>query len=310
MNVKDKLRKFVIKTCCSYPPVAKKIYNEISSEYYVKYMGVFKDDLCIIIYIHTENRILISKMSQLIKSIAIDISSIGNYKNVEGKLVSEYGDIPKKRGVKRKINCIKPVVETIKSQPINETTKSQPIIHYVKPINNCILIHDNIHTHKTIGPSCPNSFHAIWSSTNGFWSPEMWIGPCKNIIPSERKHINKNIINELLVEQDHKCRLCKTTVFMGTYSNSDTDHIIPIRYGGKSCKSNLQILCITCHRRKTSLECKKVVTLMGESDVIWDCNNVYISNSHVYFKPETIEKSNPKDCLKYFSSRAGIFILD
>ena len=148
----------------------------------------------------------------------------------------------------------------------------------------------------------------------------MWVGPEKNIKVVPRKSINRGVIQELLSDQQDKCRLCKLPIFMGTYSNSDVDHIIPLKHGGSSDPGNLQVLCVTCHRRKTALECKKVVTIMGDDKKCDDgneCNmwgsKLYLSNSRIHFEPDSITDvagSTPKNALEYFDSRIGLFITD
>ena len=137
----------------------------------------------------------------------------------------------------------------------------------------------------------------------------MWVGPHCNLKVTKRSTINPQVIGEIFKDQCDECRLCRTPIFMGTYSNSDIDHIIPLKHGGTSDKSNLQALCVTCHRRKTALECKKLVTTMGDEGVEWLDGVTYLCNSHVHFDPDVIVKSNPKDALKTFGFRAGLFVL-
>lgn len=185
----------------------------------------------------------------------------------------------------------------------------QPATNLAEPkANNSILIHDDIYVNKTFGEPTPDMFHAVWSSTDGFWSPHMWVGPVRNIVPTPRGSIKPRVVQELLEEQESKCRLCRTDVFMGTYSNSEVDHIIPLSYGGSCSKSNLQILCVTCHRRKTALECKKVFSLMGS--VNWEPDKVYISNAHAHYEPELIRSKNPKAFPEENSVKQGLYVLD
>jgi len=61
-------------------------------------------------------------------------------------------------------------------------------------------------------------------------------------------------------------RLCSCQVSRGVYSNSDVDHIIPLNLGGLSTESNLQIICVPCHRRKTALESRKICRRMTEPE--------------------------------------------
>ena len=48
-----------------------------------------------------------------------------------------------------------------------------------------------------------------------------------------------------------KCAVCGRDAFI-----CDFDHIIPIILGGQNRESNLQLLCIPCHKAKTKLDVK------------------------------------------------------
>lgn len=51
----------------------------------------------------------------------------------------------------------------------------------------------------------------------------------------------------LLHHQNYECNLCHKAI---TLSNSELDHIIPWSMVGDELKNNLQMLCISCNRRK------------------------------------------------------------
>lgn len=53
---------------------------------------------------------------------------------------------------------------------------------------------------------------------------------------------------DLLAKQKAKCANC----FEDCTLNYEVDHIIPIRDGGPDWKENLQILCVSCNRKKNA----------------------------------------------------------
>ncbi len=274
------------------------------------------EDSSIFVYVYTENVIVSHKMNQLIRSIGIDVLSTMVYNEMVGTLLTEHGVRPKRRGPVKKVTRKTSTSPSPKlSSPVtssSSTTPSSP-----KKVRKGNSIPDDIYLNRTVdsnsklqNPSGPNSFHAIWSSRDGLWHPAMWVGPIRNITPSKRKSVSQKTINDLMIDQDRTCRLCDTTVFMGTYSNSDVDHIIPLKFGGSCNPTNLQILCVTCHRRKTALECKKVMTLMGDETVDWGSENLYLTNTHVHYEPRVIPRTNPKEFLVNNGYIPGLFVLE
>lgn len=179
-----------------------------------------------------------------------------------------------------------------------------------RQVPNSLTILDSVYYRTVSVPTDPNAFHAVWSSANGLWFAAMWVGPVRNIFPVPRANIKPHVIQELMEEQESKCHLCSTDVSRGTYSNSDVDHIIPLKHGGSCNKGNLQVLCVTCHRRKTALECKKVVAIMGSKDVTWVDGVVYMTNTHVHHDVPNIPRSDPHDAMEVLGSGPGLFVLD
>lgn len=57
-------------------------------------------------------------------------------------------------------------------------------------------------------------------------------------------YINKNLVKEVLEKYKHKCNQC------GSKERLEIDHIKPVVRGGETIYSNLQVLCITCNRKK------------------------------------------------------------
>lgn len=268
-----------------------------------------------------------SKLNRILVEMGIATNGIVKSKRMVGEILSKHGEMPKMGRTPKSKKTMDQ--EPSPPQTINNMDNPASIVSNVSQpetiecppkkarfsstppkVNKSVLIHDEVYVQKTFGTPSPDMFHAVWSSTDGLWSPHMWVGPVRNIVPMSRKSIKSQVIQELFEEQESKCRLCRTDVFMGTYSNSDVDHIVPLRYGGSCLKSNLQVLCVICHRRKTALECKKVFTLMGSSEVIWEVGKVYIANTHVHYKPEVVHSNNPKAFLEQNGNKAGLFVLE
>lgn len=98
-------------------------------------------------------------------------------------------------------------------------------------------------------------FRPIWyRKTNGRWEPAFWIGPTENIIPVQRSSISSMDRNSVMIRQSNKCNSCNDKICLYPFANADLDHIIPLSLGGKNVVSNLQLLCVMCHRHKTALE--------------------------------------------------------
>lgn len=98
-------------------------------------------------------------------------------------------------------------------------------------------------------------FRPIWyRKDNGRWEPAFWIGPKECLIPNTRMTINSIDRNMVLVRQNSKCNACGQKICLYPFSNADLDHIIPLSMGGKNVISNLQLLCVMCHRHKTAME--------------------------------------------------------
>lgn len=101
------------------------------------------------------------------------------------------------------------------------------------------------------------TFCAVYGSCDGLWSPRFWVGPIENT-SGDTKCVSSKTKASLLERQNHECNECGAPVSLGSYSNSDVDHIIPRKLGGKAAMGNLQVICVPCHRTKTGLEHKNV----------------------------------------------------
>ncbi len=89
---------------------------------------------------------------------------------------------------------------------------------------------------------------------NQSWRKFAWIGPERTLKPEPRKSLGTILKREVMARQKNRCRFCKSKITLKPYCNADADHIVPINYGGKTNVDNIQLLCVGCHRHKTSLE--------------------------------------------------------
>lgn len=61
--------------------------------------------------------------------------------------------------------------------------------------------------------------------------------------------------------EDPLCRHCRERGL--TVAGEEFDHIVPLRFGGKTERSNMQWLCIPCHRAKSAEECRRAASGWG-----------------------------------------------
>jgi 5-methylcytosine-specific restriction endonuclease McrA len=63
---------------------------------------------------------------------------------------------------------------------------------------------------------------------------------------------------QILREQDGRCanKYCTKTCELD-WKECETDHIIPWHKGGRTLRWNLQVLCITCHKNRSSSDAKQ-----------------------------------------------------
>lgn len=64
------------------------------------------------------------------------------------------------------------------------------------------------------------------------------------------KNFSETTRRSLLESANHRCERC------GSREQLEVDHIIPIGLGGTNHQSNGMVLCVTCHREKSSAERK------------------------------------------------------
>ena len=310
-------RKFAVQVSSSLDEEAEGIFNCLSLSYDIHYLGVYEVEGSIFMYVHAKNMVSGQNIKKAIEKTGIELDNISVCNEFKGEVKTEFGTKFTRGGYReRKKNHPKAKKEGSTASQITSGPPApavQPATSLPTPfrkVPNSLTILDNVYYRTISGPTNPNSFHAVWSSDGGLWFPAMWVGPVRNIFPVPRGNIRSSVVADLLKEQSQKCRLCRTDVFMGVYSNADVDHIIPLSYGGSCHKGNLQVLCVTCHRRKTALECKKVVAVMGSGNVTWLDGIIYLTNTHVHFDVGFVSGKNPKDALDSLGSKPGVFVLD
>lgn len=157
---------------------------------------------------------------------------------------------------------------------------------------------------------------------NQSWRKFAWIGPERTLKPEPRKSLSSCLKREVMVRQKNQCRFCKSKITLKPYCNADADHIIPINYGGKTNVDNIQLLCVGCHRHKTSLENqheKRIVYLSREKLNHGETIVVYSSTPDIQ-RPMNMknpldisrdsENSDSPVILSYKKRRLGMSITD
>jgi len=76
----------------------------------------------------------------------------------------------------------------------------------------------------------------------------------------KRNTIPDDWVLDVQYDQDHMCNMCKCKLPRG----EKTDHIVPLCFGGKNDKTNLQSLCGNCHNEKTLDEKDDFIRLMTQ----------------------------------------------
>lgn len=67
---------------------------------------------------------------------------------------------------------------------------------------------------------------------------------------NQRKQMTKELRDRIAKRDNYTCQMCGK--YMPDGFGLEIDHIIPIKRGGKTVESNLQVLCLTCNRKKAA----------------------------------------------------------
>ena len=216
-----------------------------------------------------------------------------------GKVVFEKGDRPTTPNKKRRLLTNK-VLTPSTSDP------GTPQID----MSDTILVGDKTYV-RYINPPDPSPiFHAVWGTINDMWRPMFWVGPTSSIEPTPRRSVGHETTAKLLELQGDSCIICNCDVSIKSL-NCDVDHIIPLHLGGSNSITNLQVLCVPCHRRKSAFESRKVRNNALVPDSIkLEPGSIYIARDDVtgsICEPIDFQERNPKDFLE--SGEDGLFKL-
>lgn len=155
-----------------------------------------------------------------------------------------------------------------------------------------------------------------YDSVNKKWRKFAWIGPEETLKPVPRKSLNRSSKREMMSRQKNRCRFCQSKITLEPYCNADADHIIPINYGGKTNLDNMQLLCVGCHRHKTSLENtheKRIVYLSkaklrsGETLIVYSAKPDMRGPLDMRNPVDISEPSDTPHILSYKKRRTGIY---
>ncbi|CAM9673254.1 unnamed protein product, partial [Ectocarpus sp. 12 AP-2014] len=67
---------------------------------------------------------------------------------------------------------------------------------------------------------------------------------------SQRKVTTPSMRDLMFADQKGECNDCRKAITQCP-GDVDYDHIVPVKHGGPTCRANLQLLCVSCHRTKS-----------------------------------------------------------
>lgn len=98
----------------------------------------------------------------------------------------------------------------------------------------------------------------------GLWKSVVLDGPMNRV---KREVVAPSMRADMYADQNGLCAYCEKQITR-TPADFDVDHIIPVKYGGPTCRTNLHLLCVKCHRTKTSAESRSGANVMYPSDSV------------------------------------------
>ena len=231
------------------------------------------------------------------------VHGTGAYEKLEGDVLDSVGKFRRPR----EKHCHEDLVIVPKStpKPVTPATSIPRVVrekvHSYPPPSpetpeQILIIGDQVYACRPLEtPPLGTTFCAVYGSVNGLWSPRFYIGPIESLSHRDNRSVTPKMKTALMDRQCNECNECGSPVSMGSYSNSDVDHVIPRKLGGKTDLGNLRVICVPCHRTKSALECRGLKRRFADIDV--GSTEPYMVSNDLSFKiqPSTIE---PVDFIK------------
>lgn len=214
-------------------------------------------------YIYIQHTTKMSpKILKRILAPLLIVHGTGPYEKLEGEVVESIGKFrkPREKHGRGDVPIVpRPVPKATAPAPSIPRIIREKVHSYPSPSTDApeqiLIIGDQAYSCRLLEtPPLGTTFCAVYGSNNGLWGPRFWVGPVESIPPKDNTTVTPDMKTALLERQGNKCNECGTPVSMGSYSNSDADHVIPRSLGGKTTVGNLQAICVPCHRTKTALE--------------------------------------------------------
>ena len=231
------------------------INNTIQFKYKIGYCAIHKINNKIFLYIQNSTKMALNVIGRILRNV-ISFSVIESFDMIEGEVLEYIGSF-KSKGEKHKDGISRRNMKKLKERDIRVSTPS--ISTYPPPSPDApeqiLLIGDQAYSCRLLDVHpLGSTFCAVYGSTNGLWEPRFWVGPVENIPEKDTCSVSPELKSMLMERQSNKCNECGCAVSLGSYSNSDVDHLVPRNLGGKTTLGNLQVICVPCHRTKTALE--------------------------------------------------------
>lgn len=215
------------------------LYN-LKSEYTIGFGALSSVDGGISLFIQRDagsSPMALGKVKKVCSKVA-HVVNIASFDTLEGEIIESFGDF-RPRGRRVGID-VENVTEVLTPRVIEPQRVCTCTCREIAP------------------PSTKSTFCAVYGSIDGTWTARFWVGPIESLGAKDKKRVTDDQRTVLLKRQNHLYQECSCSVFIGSYSNADIDHIIPRHLGGKTDVDNLQVICVPCHRSKTRLEMKGV----------------------------------------------------
>jgi len=246
----------------------KDIHQQLNTIYPVGYTGLFDYDCYQEVYIqgsHKNVRMAPNKIRELGGRFG-EVDDVHRFAHRSGTLVEDMGEF-RKRGREPYVgggaaSTVTQMVGELSEKRKRETIENESL--------STQILEQEVQLQE-FGTQCeqPSAqeedplFVPAYSGFDHNWRIVSW-----HLLKKGYKRQSCGKFREQVLErQNHKCNYCRSEVSFGEYSNADVDHVVGLHAGGQTVLHNLQVLCVPCHRKKTSLESRRVSfalsTVMG-----------------------------------------------